>query len=1042
MSLWKRLARLKWLLVCLTAGMAIAASVLLPQSTRPAQRLIRAASSESWRPLEGRLNGFRYTPRSSGSNDSGALGPITNQGWYRKVFPLRDPNQLGNLRSVAGSIMADPGDDPHTAAVAALLFGKSHEAVAELEALVKRNPGDAACWNDLAVARLSSAGDDAHLMAQALAAADHALALQPEQQEALFNRALALDALGIRFASIDAWHRYLSVDPGSPWAVEARTRLQHDGGQTRDQAWKRDEPVLNAAADRLDVAAVDRLVAAYPLQARSAVEAIHLPAWANAALAGDTAASGQALRRVRILAAALKRANGDGLLDEAAAKISSESAAAFSAYGHGRADNTARRLEMSLQHFEEAERGFAAAGNPMELNAAYFRANALVDLHRQAESQAIAAALEPRLEPSYRSLKAHLLWLRARFTAGAGRHYESLLAIQEARAAFENLGELDYSIRLRAGEAEMLARLGRDREAWHSRHVTLRDACASGKWSLIEPALQAIAREEVDGPDADVARSLFDVQVSAPSTLPLMRFNGLLWSAYLEGRNDGKVQDMTAARRAAALIPDARQREEAIDELRLAQGMALRTSDPAAAEPLLSEVIDYRERAGLLAYLPSVYLQRARVRERISRALEAQQDLRKTIALLESRRERIADDSLRDAFLGRSDEAYAELGDLLLARGDWIGAFEISERARGRILVDQAGRGPASAAQIAAAMKPGVLGVHYTSFPSHTLLVIFEHGSVTHQVIQVKRSELERLRDRLASDPGADAAARRLYELLVTPLGPYLLRGGLLVIAPDDITYGIPFAALRDSSGHFLIEETAIAIAPAGAAMATESQRLELGRSRLAIVADPATSTALSPQLSPLPAARRDAVSLPRMFGQTTSLVGEEATLPAFRSAVRECDVLHVAAHALSSPNDASLSLIALAPSAGDGGLLYLEAIESLQLRRRPLVVLAGCQTGSFGGGRGSMRSLAHAFLAAGSCSVLSALWDVDDVSASELTKELYRSLSRGKTVPAALREAQLSMIQAHEPRDWAAFQLHLSVDPAEGKTWQRAVFH
>ncbi len=928
--------------------------------------------------------------------------------------------------------------------MASLLSGQPGQAVSTLEALVVSEPTNPDDWNDLAVARLEDgeANDDVREIAKSLAAADHALAVQPTHAAALFNRGLALDALGLRFAAADAWRQYLSIDATSAWAVEARERLATSEAPTRDQEWKREEVALDHALDRGDAATVDRIVARFPQQARTAVETSHLPAWADALLAGNVTLAEKSLARARLIAAALKKCNGDGLLEQAASKATETFAQAFHAYGQGRADNTARRVKESLERFIEAERGFAAAGNPMELSAAYFRANALVDLGRPEESEAIAAQIEPRLDPSYRSLRAHLFWLRGRQTNDAAHDYESLIANRDARESFEQLGEVDYAARLRTPEAAMLGRLGRDREAWQSRRAALAGAAGSGKWNLVEVAIEAIAREEVDGPDRDIARSLFNVQVAAPSALPLMRFNGLLWNAVLDARTTRRAPDLAAARTAATNIPDTKQRDDSMDELRLAEGLAIRELQPLTAERLFSDVIDYRTRAGLPAFLPSIFMQRARVRRTLRNLTGAQEDLRHAVELIESRRERIAGDTLRDAFLGRSEDVYEELGDLLLSRGDWMGAFETSERARSRVLLDKAGRGAMSLPEIIAGTPPSVVGAHFTSFRSRTLLVVLEHGQATHHVVDIDRAELVRLRDRFVANPELEPESRRLYDLLIAPLQDRLAAGRVLVIAPDEITYGIPFAALRNSSGRFLIDETAIAIAPAGAALTGDRQTLIPKRSYVTIVGDPAFSTKLFPSLNRLPAAHYDARSVASMFGHTTALIGDDATLRAVKSAAVDCDVLHVAAHAFSSARDASLSLIALTPEPGNEGLLYLGDIVSLSLVSRPLVVLAACQTGSFGGGTGSMRSLANAFLAAGSRAVLATLWNVDDDRTSELTTRFYRSLASGANLPEALREAQMQARQTEPPREWAAFQIHLGVKPSVQKSAKTSVIH
>ncbi|MEO8379530.1 MAG: CHAT domain-containing protein [Acidobacteriota bacterium] len=967
------------------------------------------------RPIEGRLTGISYAPRKSTIAES----------------------DLASLHAVAAAFLSEHDREPHASAVALLLFGKPAEAVDRLERLTKLHADDPNVWSDLAAARLQagSVSDDPKTIALALVASNRALELQPAHEAALFNRALALDALGLRFASADAWRLYVATDPGSAWSNEARQRQTAADQPTRDVLWKQDRVRLEHAADRGDRQEVERVVARFPQQSRGTGESLNLGAWGGAYLAGQTSEATRLLARVRMIAIALQEANGDSLLAEAMRAIDAadeqalkQTAIGARAYGKARDDLAHRRLSEALRGFTEAERAFASGRNPMEFVASYYRGNTLATLGDADAAEKIAAQLEPRIEPGFRSLRAHVLWLGAQLTTDAGRHYDAFVAIRNAREAFEKLGEIDNAARLRTGEAGMLARLGREREAWDCGRLALAGAAAAGRWDLVETSIEGIAREEVDGPDRDIARALFDVQVHAPSALPLMRFNGLLWLAYLDEQTTDRRPDTSAARSAAAKIPDAKQRADAIDELRLAEALAARKYDPASAEQMMGEVIDYRTRAGLLPYLPAIHVQRAQLRRTLARPAEAEQDLRAAIKLIESRRGGIQDDRSRDAFLGRSADAYEELGDLLLARGDWKGAFEISERARARVLLDHVERDAMSLADIVAATPITTVGAHYTTFATHTLLVVIERGRATHYVIDVGRKELADLRDRLVKDPQSVPVSRRLYNLIIAPLHDRLAPDRVLVIAPDDTTYGIPFAALREPGGRYLIEETTIALAPAGAAIAADPPMLVPSRAKIAVIADPAFSPTLFPRLERLPAARDDANTVPSGFAQATSLVAESATRRAFAAAARDSDAVHIAAHAFSSSRDASLSLIALAPEQGDAGLLYLRDIEALRLDHHPLVVLAGCETGAFGGGNGSIRSLAHAFLGAGSRAVLATLWNVQDDRTSELTKNFYRHLAAGATLPAALREAQLAAIRSREGVDWAAFQLHVGV--------------
>lgn len=72
--------------------------------------------------------------------------------------------------------------------------------------------------------------------------------------------------------------------------------------------------------------------------------------------------------------------------------------------------------------------------------------------------------------------------------------------------------------------------------------------------------------------------------------------------------------------------------------------------------------------------------------------------------------------------------------------------------------------------------------------------------------------------------------------------------------------------------------------------------------------------------------------------------------------------------------------------------------------------------------------SLTNAFLQAGSKTVVSSLWKVDDTATKELMAEFYRGMaSDNLTVAAALRQAQIKMYndpRYRSPFFWAAFTM------------------
>jgi cellulose synthase operon protein C len=112
-------------------------------------------------------------------------------------------------------------------AAAELVVGRVDSAISLLDAVVSQVENDPGPWNDLAAALLVRAlrTGDARSAERALEAADRALGLAPSMPEALFNRALALEAIGREQDAHGAWTAYLTADPDSPWAADVRRRI-------------------------------------------------------------------------------------------------------------------------------------------------------------------------------------------------------------------------------------------------------------------------------------------------------------------------------------------------------------------------------------------------------------------------------------------------------------------------------------------------------------------------------------------------------------------------------------------------------------------------------------------------------------------------------------------------------------------------------------------------------------------------------------------------------------------------------------------------
>jgi CHAT domain-containing protein len=260
---------------------------------------------------------------------------------------------------------------------------------------------------------------------------------------------------------------------------------------------------------------------------------------------------------------------------------------------------------------------------------------------------------------------------------------------------------------------------------------------------------------------------------------------------------------------------------------------------------------------------------------------------------------------------------------------------------------------------------------------------------------------------KLASN--ARGLLRQLYELLIAPLGDGLVRYLQLIIVPHGPLHYLPFHALCDGRS-YLLERHEISYLPGASLL------------RYCCEAQPAASDLLAFGHSydgRLRYTVQEARSIAELSGGQAFLE-EEATVARLREAGADCRALHLAAHGDFRPDNPLFSGLALA----DG---WLTTLDIFNLRfNASLVTLSACQTGrSVVGGGDELLGLMRAFLYAGTTSLVLSLWAVEDRSTARLMETFYRKLAQGWRKGAALRHAQLQLIEGQSSDDHAAAEVY-----------------
>jgi CHAT domain-containing protein/Tfp pilus assembly protein PilF len=455
---------------------------------------------------------------------------------------------------------------------------------------------------------------------------------------------------------------------------------------------------------------------------------------------------------------------------------------------------------------------------------------------------------------------------------------------------------------------------------------------------------------------------------------------------------------------------------------------------------------------------------------RLGRLEAADRALREAIDGVERLRRQVVGTATRRAgFFEARLSPYHELIALAVDRGSSAEALAIAERAKARALLDllQA-RAPDGASLLPAADGAGetapfqladtgaivrdaaTVAIEYVVADDRAAVCAITRDAggpaAACHAIPIGHAAItalaERVRDRIAArDLRWADDGRRLHELLLAPVRRQLTGRQHVIIVPDGPLWNVPFQALPDAGGRFLIESAAVSYAPSLTALrdvlrrpraAGTSSVLAMGKADFGTT-PPGSAPVPMALLSPLPDAERQVRLVQAAYGagRAAAYVGADASEDRFKREAPSRAVLHLATHGVLDASSPLYSRIVLSPgpaaSREDG---QLEAWEILRLRLdADVVVLSACDTarGRIAAGEGVI-GMTWALFAAGARAAVVSQWQVESSSTTTLMAAFHRGLAAGRGSKAdALRTASLEVLRAPEhghPFYWAGFVL------------------
>jgi CHAT domain-containing protein/Tfp pilus assembly protein PilF len=247
-----------------------------------------------------------------------------------------------------------------------------------------------------------------------------------------------------------------------------------------------------------------------------------------------------------------------------------------------------------------------------------------------------------------------------------------------------------------------------------------------------------------------------------------------------------------------------------------------------------------------------------------------------------------------------------------------------------------------------------------------------------------------------------------LFNTLISPIESEINGYESLYIIPHRSLHYLPFQALIDTSGKYLIEKFNVSYAPSSSVLKHCSlKKFNINNDFLGM----ALGNMSVGNMSPLPGTKAELNQIVQLYPGATVKYEDETSETYFKEEAKNHNILHVATHgSLNSRRPMNSYLLMPSDDKNDGQLTVSEIFD-LNLQSK-LVVLSACKTGLGLLSTGDeLIGLSRAFIYAGTPAIIVSLWSVEDASTALLMTRLHQYYSAGYRLQDALAFAQRDLI-------------------------------
>ena len=1006
------------------------------------------------RPTETRISEFNYAP-------------------LVRLRGAPEPNEQKTLRRIELSLIdateRTPNEQTHHALGVFYLTQQDYgKAIKEFESALKFANTNAKIHNDLGVAHFELAETGAKKLEELARSYEEftkATELDPNLLEALFNKSLTLQELNMPREAKDSWNLYLQKDSSSPWADEARKNLARiETGQAR---FKKDDQVLAdflAAHRNREAARLQQIHNDTKGTLRKSMIPLQLSrTFLEAKQRGDEAQAKESIEAMTYLGDLDREQNGDSFVSELAkfyAHVDTNKVErllqAKGAFTRGL--QTIENSRSAISEFENSRDLFAQAGNEVEASIAEtWAAQLLNDVGEVAKSRARLSAVISNAE----NRKFMLLLPPARYSLGMSDFRQNRLSesaknlktalhlAEETNNTFETQHALEglalhYAV---IGEFETAlpyaGKMLSDKEVYsESISQSLRDkgtlAHLSLKLKFFSTSL-SLSREHLS-----ITQELWPGTSRVNDSLRRMIDAAM-------GKEDFPAA-LSYADRSLRLALD---RESTPGNTRTTAQIYLLLADLKSRTKNWNEALmDYDKALELYGQFPEVtdslyqaHKGKLFCFQQLDRSEDFSSELNIVLKLAEDYRASVREDSSRQAFFENEQIVFDAATANALKQRDLRTAFEFSEAARARSLLefvksekpiaevvkDYASIAkPLDLAEIQQRLPPQVQLVQYSLLPDKLAIWIVSQRRFDSLEKQITATALEEKVDAYqasivnkAKPAEIKQAAQELYQLLIPS---DLARDQQLCLVPDKSLHQLAFATLVSPAGKYLLEDFALFYAPSASVLVLASENAQrkeqVKDERLLTMGNPHFDREENPNLPDLEDAESEARATAANYRTSQALVGDEATKEKFLRSFTGVEVIHFAGHFVANKQAPGNSKLLFA-----GGDLRSSELAAYKLPLAKLVVLSACETffERYNKSEGAI-GVARTLLALGAPVVIASQWRVDSMPTKDLMSAFHNNRKQKQMTSAeSLRQAQLELMSRTEtsaPFYWAAFSL------------------